>query len=772
MQENNFNYRINVMKFPNVYPVKRTGLEKELAHFGEVRSDYVPEDRILAGLNPEQRKAVEHFDGPLLILAGAGSGKTRVLTRRIAYLIEHYGISSANIMAVTFTNKAANEMKERITALLGGIRDGLQVSTFHSFCVRVLRKESRKLDYDNNFVIYDTADQLTLLKNVMKDLNIDSEKYNPRAILAEISRAKNELIDPEGYLDRVGDIFQKITGEAYAQYQKRLQENNALDFDDLIMKTVELFKQYPLVLEHYQERFKYISIDEYQDVNTAQYHLVQLLASKYRNICVVGDPDQGIYGFRGADIRNILNFEVDYPEAKIIKLEQNYRSMEKILRAADSVIANNLSRREKRLWTDKGEGNDLKYFLAFDEKDEANFVSRNIKELLEKGYSYKDIAVLYRTNSQSRVIEDYLLRYGIPYQIIGGLRFYDRMEIKDLIAYLRLIYNPADDISLLRIINKPARGIGAGTVNKLIVFAGAKGLSLYEACFRVEENSSLGAAYRKKVKAFIDMMEEFRAASQEMPVDALLHKVIQETGYEAELVKEGTIEAQTRLENIQELFSVMNSFQNEEGENSLAAFLEEVSLVSDVDTLDEGGNHVTLMTIHSAKGLEFPVVFMVGMEEGIFPHANSMIDEEELEEERRLCYVGITRAMEELFLSSARERMRFGKYQANAPSRFLAEIPAELLSGLNEKEDNSGFTSGNEGGRWGKGNEGEKAVDKGKNNSIVGKDYQVGEKVYHPKRGIGTIVSVEDDHGLVLKIEFSDKKVRRLMAEYAPIKRV
>lgn len=730
------------------------------------------EDRILAGLNPEQRKAVEHFNGPLLILAGAGSGKTRVLTRRVAYLIEHYGVSPANIMAVTFTNKAANEMKERITALLGRIQDGLQVSTFHSFCVRVLRKESRKLDYENNFVIYDTADQLTLLKNVMKELNIDSEKYNPRAVLAEISRAKNELIGPEEYQERMGDYFQEITGKAYSLYQQRLQDSNALDFDDLIMKTVELFKKYPMVLEHYQDRFKYISIDEYQDVNTAQYQLVQLLARKYRNICVVGDPDQGIYGFRGADIRNILNFEEDYPDAEIIKLEQNYRSMGKILRAADSVIANNLSRREKRLWTEKGEGNNLKYYQAFDEKDEANYVSRTIKELQDKGYSYKDMAVLYRTNSQSRVIEDFLIRYGIPYQIIGGLRFYDRMEIKDLIAYLRVIYNPADDISLLRIINKPARGIGAGTVSKLTAFAAEKGLSLYEACLRVEENTALGAAYRNKVKGFINMMEDFRADSQELSVALLMQRVIQETGYEAELLAEGTIEAQTRLENIQELFSVMSSFQSETGENSLAAFLEEVSLVSDIDTMDEEGNHVTLMTIHSAKGLEFPVVFMVGMEEGIFPHANSMFDEEELEEERRLCYVGITRAMEELYLCSARERMRFGQYQNNAPSRFLSEIPAELISGVNEREESSSFTA--DAGFGGRELEGDfiRDIDKESINTVKDSAYQVGDKIYHPKWGIGVVLSVEDDHGLVLKIEFNDKKVRRLMAEYAPIKRV
>lgn len=720
-------------------------------------------DEIIKGLNPEQREAVEYINGPLLILAGAGSGKTRVLTRRVAYLIEKYGVYPSNILAMTFTNKAASEMKERIVRLLGGLKDSIWISTFHSFCVRVLRREIEKIGYDDNFVIYDTLDQRTLMKKVFKELDIDSKKIRPQAVLAGISDAKNELVGPEKYQEKAGDYFLKLTGMAYELYQRRLQENNALDFDDLIMKTVELFQSYDLVLEHYQNRFKYISVDEYQDVNTAQYQLVQLLAGKYRNLCVVGDPDQGIYGFRGADIRNILNFEHDYPDAKIIKLEQNYRSKEKILKAADAVIANNLSRKEKRLWTDRGLGNDLNYYQAFDEKDEGDYVCRKVKELLEKSYQYGDIAVLYRTNSQSRALEEAMVKYAVPYQIIGGVRFYDRKEIKDIIAYLRVVYNPADTVSLLRIINQPARGIGAATIGKLDLFAVSKGISLYEACLRVEE-TELGTAFRKRIYGFTAMMEEFRAVVEESPVDELTRMILEKTGYTEGLLVEGTIESQSRLENIDELFSVMEGFQSEDDKSSLAAFLEEVSLVADLDNLDDETDHITLMTLHSAKGLEFPVVFIVGMEDGIFPHANSMLNPDEMEEERRLCYVGITRAREELFLTMARERLRFGEYVKNPPSRFLKEIPSELyatlpgesrnLEDLDEEDlilqEIDDFTKEKE--------------------SPVSKEYEPGMQIYHPKWGIGTIIDIENEHGLKLKIQFSTGTPKKLMAEYAPIK--
>lgn len=720
-------------------------------------------EEILKGLNPEQKEAVEHLNGPLLILAGAGSGKTRVLTRRVAYLIEKHGINPSNILAVTFTNKAASEMKERIDSLLGGLKGSIWISTFHSFCVRILRREIEKIGFDDNFVIYDTHDQRTLMKNVLKELDIDINKIKPQAVLAGISDAKNELIGSQEYQEKACDYFSKITGKAYELYQKKLQENNALDFDDLIMKTVELFRKYELVLEYYQDRFKYISIDEYQDVNTAQYQLVQLLAAKHRNLCVVGDPDQGIYGFRGADIRNILNFEHDYPDAKIIKLEQNYRSKEKILKAADAVIANNLSRKEKRLWTNRGSGNDLVYYQAFNEKDEGDYVCRKVKELLEKGYKYGDIAVLYRTNSQSRALEEAMVKYAVPYQIIGGVRFYDRKEIKDIIAYLRVVYNPADTVSLLRIINQPARGIGDGTIGKLELFADSKGISLYEACLRVVE-TELGPAFRKRIRSFIDMMEEFRLARDRMPVDELTRFILEKTAYRAELLAEGTIEAQSRLENIDELFSVMEGFRSEDGRNSLAAFLEEVSLVADIDSLDEESDHITLMTLHSAKGLEFPVVFMVGMEEGIFPHANSMFDPEEMEEERRLCYVGITRAREELFLTMARERLRFGEYVQNPPSGFINEIPAELFAPFPEEgrklekpdEEGTGIYDMD-------GFSGEKE-------RPLHCEYEPGMQIYHPKWGIGRIIEVEDDHGLRLKIKFSTGTPKTLMAEYAPIK--
>lgn len=715
---------------------------------------------IITGLNKEQKQAVEYYQGSLLLLAGAGSGKTRVLTRRIAYLIKNYQVKPYNILAVTFTNKAANEMKERVAELLGGLNQNIWVSTFHSFCVRVLRREIGKIGYKDNFVIYDTSDQLTLIKRVMKELNIDITKTKPKAILNEISRAKNELIDSEEYERGVGDFFMRLTSRVYLEYQKNLKENNALDFDDLIMKTFELFEEYPLVLEHYQERFKYISIDEYQDVNFAQYQLVQLLAAKYRNLCVVGDPDQGIYSFRGADIRNILNFEKDYPEAKVIKLEQNYRSKEKILEAAHGVIANNLNRKDKKLWTDQGEGNDIILYQAFDEKDEASFVSKNIKELVKDKYNYDDIAVLYRTNSQSRALEDMLMKYAIPYQIVGGVRFYERLEIKDIIAYLRLIYNPADDISLLRIINRPKRGIGDGTLAKVQQYADDKGISLYQSCLEALQINTLSKSYQTRLLQFINMMQEFRSIMEELTVDRLTQKVLNDTGYQEELAAEGTIQAQTRLENIQELFSVMKEYLKNSEEGSLSGFLEEVSLLSDVDNLEEGERAITLMTLHSAKGLEFPVVFLVGMEEGIFPHANSLFEADGLEEERRLCYVGITRAKEELFLTYAQERMRFGQYQSNLPSQFLSEIPEHLFADQDQEElmENDQPTN--------------TVTSINSSNSDKSYDYQTGQKVYHPKWGIGTILEVKDNKGMELKIKFSTGTPKTLLAEYAPIKRV
>lgn len=724
---------------------------------------------ILKGLNPEQSKAVQHLDGPLLVLAGAGSGKTRVLTRRIAYLIEYHHVSPYHILAVTFTNKAANEMKERVAALLDGLKEDLWVSTFHSFCVRILRREIAKLGFNDNFVIFDTSDQQKMMTRVLKELNIDSKRTKPAAVLAEISKAKNELIGPEEYAETVGNFLMKITARAYSLYQEKLKENNALDFDDLIMKTVELFRRYSQVLEYYQERFRYISIDEYQDVNTAQYQLVQLLAKKYRNLCVVGDPDQGIYGFRGADIRNILNFEKDYPDARVIKLEQNYRSKEKILEAAHSVIANNLARKEKKLWTDRGSGKDINFYLAYNEKDEAAYICKKVRDLTAEGYKYGDIAVLYRTNAQSRALEEMLVKYAVPYQIVGGLRFYDRMEIKDIIAYLRVIYNPDDEISLLRIINRPKRGIGDGTISKLQHYASKMGISLYKAGLRATDIPGLSSTLQKRVAGFFSLLEEFRAASQQMTIDRLTQKILIETGYQKELEEDGSIQAQNRLENIQELFSVMKEFLKKSENNTLAGFLEEVSLLSDVDRMEESDDFITLMTLHSAKGLEFPVVFMVGMEEGLFPHANSLMETEGIEEERRLCYVGITRAMEELFLTMARERMRLGERQVNPPSRFLQEIPSHLLA-----ESGEDFKETGDRQDYGKTTEGEA------NNEVLDKmssngnnyNYRVGQRVLHPKWGVGKIIEIRDNNGLELKIKFPRGKSRTLLAEYAPLQRV
>lgn len=812
---------------------------------------------IIKDLNPQQKKAVKHLEGPLLVLAGAGSGKTRVLTRRIAYMIHQYRVSPYNILAVTFTNKAANEMQERVAELVGGLGQQMWVSTFHSFCVRILRREIAKIGYDRNFVIYDTTDQKSLMKNVLKELNVDIKKTKPAAVLSEISNAKNELISPEEYSYKMGNLFTNISGQAYELYQKKLKDNNALDFDDLIMKTVELFREYPLVLEHYQDRFQYISVDEYQDVNTAQYKLVQLLADKYKNICVVGDPDQGIYGFRGADIRNILNFEKDYPQSMVIKLEQNYRSKEKILDAAHSVIANNLSRKEKKLWTDLGEGSDLELYIAFDEKDEANYICREINKLIEKGYRYQDIAVLYRTNAQSRALENSLVKYAIPYQIVGGVRFYDRMEIKDIIAYLRVIYNRADDISFLRIINRPRRGIGDGTTAKLQAYADKMGISLYDAALAAEKIAPLTKVYTTRVQKFINMMEEFRQYSREHTITRLTEKILKDSGYKQNLQEEGTIKAQSRMENIEELFSVMSEFETDSEEDfenievrvgqndseqtaadeveiagearaaeanlennepvgqneaqqvesavgsrgTLTGFLEEVSLIADVDNMDESSDHITLMTLHSAKGLEFPVVFLAGMEEGIFPHSNSMFEEEGLEEERRLCYVGITRAKERLYFTRARERMRFGQHQSNPPSQFLKEIPGELFTIDDSLETDADFdndrikidndkidsmqvnSSGTPSKRSGADEEGgskdgnnsrrDKANKRQRSTpSRSSKKYKVGQKVVHPKWGIGTITEINNEKSLEIKIKFDRGKARKLLAEYAPIQKV
>jgi len=715
----------------------------------------VEESEILKNLNKEQKRAVKHTQGPLLLLAGAGSGKTRVLTRRIAYLIRERGISPYNILAVTFTNKAADEMKQRVKKMVGGIEKSLLVSTFHSFCVRILRREAEKLGYSSNFVIFDSLDQKKLIKEIIKDRNLDPKKTKPSSVLNKISNAKNELKTPDDFLASAASFFDKTAADLYEEYQKRLKSNNAVDFDDLIQLTVRLFREYPLVLDYYQDRFKYILVDEYQDVNHAQYQLVNLLAARERNVCVVGDPDQGIYGFRGADIRNILNFEDDYPDAEIIKLEQNYRSKGNILKAAQSVIKNNSSRKEKGLWTDKGEGAKLEYYEAKDEKDEADFFCRTAKKLKkEENYSYDDLAVLYRTNSQSRAFEDMLMKYGIPYQIVGGVRFYERMEIKDIMAYLRLIYNPADDISFLRIVNRPKRGIGAGTLSKIQQFAEENGLSLYESALKSEENPALSSSYQTRVLNFIQMIEEFREEREEIALARLTEKVIDKSGYRKDLEDKNTAKADTRLENIEELFSVINDYMKNSSENTLAGFLEEVTLMSDIDSMEDDNSAATLMTIHSAKGLEFPVVFLVGLEDGIFPHANSMFEREGMEEERRLCYVGMTRAMDRLFLTRAQVRMRFGETQMNPPSQFLDEIPEQLIKDSDRRRSSIE-------------KEAEMIED---NNSET--EYVIGQKIVHPRWGIGIILSIRGKKNTELKISFQEGKTRTLLAEFAPIQKV
>ncbi|PRX32532.1 DNA helicase-2/ATP-dependent DNA helicase PcrA [Orenia metallireducens] len=706
----------------------------------------------LKGLNPEQKKAVKHHQGPLLILAGAGSGKTRVLTHRIAHLIYEYGVSPYNILAVTFTNKAAGEMKERIENLISTDSKGIWMSTFHSICVRILRREINKLGYNTNFVIFDSSDQRTLIKNILKELNIDTKKFNPRAILGMISSAKNQLISPKNY--ESNNYFEEIVRQVYELYQKKLKENNALDFDDLIMKTVELFQEYPLVLEHYQERFKYILVDEYQDVNHAQYKLINLLAEKNKNICVVGDDDQGIYGFRGADISNILSFENDYPNTKVIKLEQNYRSTKKILEAAFGVVSNNIDRKDKKLWTENDEGQDLKLYKASNGQEEADYIANEISRLKERDdYSFNDFSILYRTNAQSRSLEQALIRKEIPYRIIGGLKFYDRKEIKDILAYLRLIYNPDDDISLERIINVPKRGIGNTTIGRLQDYALKEEISLLEAVYQADKVDTLGSRAISRVRSFGEMISQFRAEAEELSVLALTEKVLDKTGYLEELKLEKTLEAESRIENITELLTDMKEFNKEDTAAKLGDYLEEVALIADVDNLDKDAEAVVLMTLHSAKGLEFPIVFLAGMEEGLFPHSMSMNSEAEIEEERRLCYVGITRAEKLLYLTHATYRMVYGKSQYNAPSRFISEIPKTLF----------GLKEGKKGNKV-------KAVVKEETKSVETGNFSAGDRVLHQKWGKGTIITVAMDSGLEkATIAFPNEGIKELATQYGKL---
>lgn len=631
-------------------------------------------------LNPKQKEAVLHTDGPLLILAGAGSGKTRVLTHRIAYLIDECGVNPWNIMAITFTNKAAGEMRERVDNLVGFGAESIWVSTFHSSCVRILRRHIENLGYTTSFSIYDSDDQKTLMRQVFKTLDIDTKQFKERSVLAAISSAKDKLITPEEFLlNAGGDFREKKTGEIYKEYQKQLKKNNALDFDDLIVKTVELFQNNPQILDYYQERFRYIMVDEYQDTNMAQFKLVSLLASKYRNLCVVGDDDQSIYRFRGADIQNILSFENTFPGTMVIKLEQNYRSTQNILDAANEVIRHNFGRKDKTLWTANGEGDKI-LFKQFDTaKDEADFVVRQIRD---SGYSYQDQAVLYRTNAQSRLLEERCIFYNVPYRLVGGVNFYQRKEIKDILAYLKTIANGVDDLSVIRIINVPKRGIGATTIGRVTAFASEHSMSFYDTLKEAKQIPGIGKA-AEKISRFIAQMEAFRAMaySEEYSMKDLIGHILEDTGYEEELQEEGEIEAQTRLENIEELINKAAAYEEDSEHPTLDEFLEQVALVADIDNVDDTEDRVTLMTLHSAKGLEFPKVYLVGMEDGLFPGMMSIMsgDKTEMEEERRLCYVGITRAKKELVLTAARQRMINGETRWSKPSRFINEIPSDLL---------------------------------------------------------------------------------------------
>lgn len=643
-------------------------------------------DAAVQKLNPPQREAVQATDGPLLIMAGAGSGKTRVLTHRIAYLIEKKRVAPWSILAITFTNKAAREMQDRVAKLVGPSGSDIWVSTFHSMCVRILRRDISRIGFTSSFSILDSGDQLSVIRNIMKEKNIDTKKIEPKSVQAAISSAKNELLTPDRFAAKAGDYFEQIAANVYEQYQKRLRANNSLDFDDLIMTTIKLFQEEPDVLTFYQNKFRYIHVDEYQDTNRAQYMLCRMLADNHHNICVVGDSDQSIYRWRGADITNILNFEEDYPESKTILLEQNYRSTSNILNAANAVIGNNGGRKPKRLWTDQGPGEPILLYQADSEHDEGYFVTGEISKHVKEGRKYADHAILYRTNAQSRVIEEILIKSDVPYQIVGGIKFYDRKEIKDLLAYLRLISNPDDDISLTRIVNVPKRGIGDTTVGRIADEAGRRGISMYAALGTLEEFGGIevtGKA-RTALVQFRDMISNLTRMVDYLSVTELTEKILEMSEYRLELQRENTLESKARIENIEEFLSVTMEFEKNNEDKSLVAFLTDLALIADIDTVnkDEEDNtpqdSVILMTMHSAKGLEFPVVFIIGMEESVFPHSRAFMDNEELEEERRLAYVGITRAEKRLYLLCARMRTLFGRTNTNPPSRFLQEIPEEV----------------------------------------------------------------------------------------------
>ena len=731
-------------------------------------------------LNNEQREAVFCTEGPLLMLAGAGSGKTRSLTHRIAYLIEEKGVAPWNILAITFTNKAAQEMRERVDALVGYGSEDIWISTFHATCSRILRRHIDLLGYDRNFTIYDASDQKSLMKEVLKEMKIDTKQFPERSVMSEISSAKNEYKSPLDYRNEYGSNFrnQRIA-DIYERYQKRLKENNALDFDDLLVKMVDLFQTNPDVLEHYQDRFQYIMVDEYQDTNTVQFLLVSLLAKKYRNLCVVGDDDQSIYKFRGANIYNILNFEKVFPDAQVIRLEQNYRSTQNILNAANGVIANNKGRKEKKLWTENQKG-ELVHFKQYDtEYDEADGVVSRINFLAMRGVQYKDMAILYRTNAQSRIFEEKLKQKNIPYAIVRGISFYDRKEIKDLMSYLKVVDSGMDDLSVKRIINVPKRGIGQTTINRLQEFAILNQMSFLDAVFNADEIPEVARALAKLHK-FADMIEEFREYAIEHEISELLEHILDVTQYRAELEAEGTDESISRLEDIEELFNDIAYYEEEEENSNLRDFLAEkdmYTLNAGIDNLEDENNKVLLMTLHNAKGLEFNNVFLGGMEEGVFPGFGAMMsgDESEIEEERRLCYVGITRAKERLFLSAAKRRMLRGQTQYNRRSRFIDEIPGQYLD-TEQRVSEQRVVKNTE--RPAKYQYGAKA---GKPYNLsdfkvkpVGElDYQVGDRVKHIKFGVGTVQEItKGGRDFEVAVEFDRVGRKKMFASFAKLKKV
>lgn len=736
------------------------------------------------GLNPQQAEAVINTEGPMLIMAGAGSGKTKVLTCRVANLLQK-GVRPYRILAITFTNKAAAEMRERVNNMSGPAAKDVWLFTFHAFCARFLRMEIDKLPgYGGNFAIYDTADSQNLIKQILKEMNLDDKRFQPSGILSRISNAKNALQDAAAFARQAGDFYEQKVADIYSRYEQKLQLNNALDFDDLLMLSIKLLQENKEVREKYQDRFDYLLVDEYQDTNHAQYLLTKFLAAKHRNICVVGDADQSIYGWRGADIQNILDFEKDYPDAKVIKLEQNYRSTQIILDAANAVIENNTSRKPKNLWTENKSGAEIIYFQAVDERDEARFVIEQLQNLQRtENKKLGDMAILYRTNTQSRIFEEMLIKSGISYNMVGGLKFYERKEIKDIIAYLRVIFNPADSLSLLRIINVPKRGIGDASLAKIQAYAAANNVSLFEAVSNAAAIDGLSSRFVSKLDDLAGIIFELMNLANEAPVEDLIDRVLRDTGYLEELENERTPQAQSRIDNLHELISVAQEFAASEEENNLENFLAHVALVSDIDDTELGEDAITLMTLHSSKGLEFPVVFLVGMEEGLFPHARTLMDETEIEEERRLCYVGITRAKEKLFLSSTKMRTIYGNTVTYPPSRFLQEIPARLVKTIKRQERFSALENFKQVSEKYSARPQKPASTFNPHSFMpqkpaaaaggTGTRFNTGDRVSHSKWGEGMVVSVKDSpDGQEVKVAFAGAGVRSLLTKYAVLKKL